>query len=117
VAANPAAPVADQPAQPAANQPLAPSGPSPAEIRTARDRFANLDARADAVTSGVQTIRTQQKAQGLDLRGDILAALNRLNNDMSQSNVALSQNDLATADEYMDRADKELATLEKFLGR
>lgn len=36
---------------------------------------------------------------------------------MSESNLALSQSDVESADTYMDRADKELATLEKFLGR
>jgi serine/threonine-protein kinase len=97
--------------------PPASSGPSAAEIRTARDRYNNLDARADAVKSGIQSLRSQQQAQGYDLRGDILAALSRLNNDMSESNLALSQSDVETADTYMDRADKELATLEKFLGR
>ena len=114
---SPAVTPPDQPAQGASSQPPAPSGPSPADMRASRDRLDNLNARADAVRSGVQSIRSQQQAQGFDLRGDILAALTRLNNDLSESANALSQSDLATADEYMDRADKELATLEKFLGR
>jgi len=97
--------------------PPAPAAPSAAEFRTARDRYADLDARADAAKGGIQSLRSQQQAQGYDLRGDILAALSRLNNDMSESNLALTQNDLETANQYMDRADKELATLEKFLGR
>lgn len=79
--------------------------------------MANLDARADAVKSGVQSLRSQQQAQGYDLRGDILAAMTRLDNDLSESRMALSQSDLSTAGEYMDRADRELTTLEKFLGR
>jgi len=103
--------------EPGPAQPPAPAGPSPAEVRTSRDRLANLDARAQAVKGGVQSIRAQQQAQGLDLRGDILAALSRLNNDLNEASTAQSQNDLTAADEYMDRADKELAILEKFLGR
>lgn len=79
--------------------------------------MANLDARADAVRSGIQSLRAQQQAQGFDLRGDILAAMTRLENDLSESRMAMSESDLSTAGEYMDRADKELATLEKFLGR
>ena len=93
------------------------AGPSPAELRTARDRLANLDARADAVKSGIQSLRSQQQAQGYDLRGDILAAMTRLENDLSESRMAVSQSDLDAAGEYMDRADKELTKLEKFLGR
>ena len=77
----------------------------------------NIEARADAARSGVQSIRTQQQAQGMDLRGDILAAMSRLSNDLREAHAALSQNDLETAEQYMARADKETATLEAFLGR
>ncbi len=117
VAGNPASQPAAQPAQTVPSPPPDAPGPSPAEARAARDRMANLDARADAVKSGVQSLRSQQQAQGYDLRGDILAAMTRLDNDLSESRMALSQSDLSTAGEYMDRADKELTTLEKFLGR
>ncbi len=107
------------PAQPAADTtaPAPPPGPTQEEIRQSRNRFADLDARADAAKTGVQSIRRQQQAQGFDLRGDILAAMNRLDHDMSAANQAMNQNDLASASQYMDSADKELATLESFLGR
>ena len=82
-----------------------------------KDRLSSLDARADSARSGVESIRKQQQAQGLDIRGDILAAMNRLNSDMREAQAALGQNDLKTADEYISRADKETVTLEKFLGR
>jgi serine/threonine-protein kinase len=77
----------------------------------------NLDARADAARSGVQQIRSQQQAQGYDIRGDILAAMNRMNSNIGEANRALEQNNAHDADEYMDRAEKEVSTLEKFLGR
>ncbi|HYK35031.1 serine/threonine protein kinase [Alloacidobacterium sp.] len=105
-------------AQPSASAPVvqaAPAGPSPQEIRDAHDRYANLEARADAARSGVQQLRSQQQAQGFDIRGDILGSLNRMNSSMSEASRALNQNDLQTADSYMDRADTEVATLEKFL--
>jgi serine/threonine-protein kinase len=97
--------------------PPVPAGPSPQEIREVKDRLSNLDARADSARAGVESIRKQQQAQGLDIRGDILAAMNRLNNDMREAQAALGQNDLKSAGEYLDRADRETATLEKFLGR
>ena len=107
-----------QPSAPAASpQPAAPAGPSPQEVRNARDRYSELVARADAAKGGVQTIRSQQQAQGLDLRGDILAAENRMYSDMKEADQALSRNDPATANQYMDRADRELTTLETFLGQ
>lgn len=86
-------------------------------MQKAEDRIADLGARASAAKNGVNSIRRQQQAQGLDLRGDILAAQTRLNNDMNQANQALSRNDPATANQYMDRAERELSTLETFLGQ
>ena len=97
--------------------PEPPPGPSPQEVRQSRNRLSDLDARTGAAKSGVESIRRQQQAQGYDLRGDILAAMGRLDHDMSAANQAMNQNDLATANQYMDSADKELATLETFLGR
>jgi eukaryotic-like serine/threonine-protein kinase len=97
--------------------PVAPTGPSPQEVRHVRDRAANVEARADAVRAGVQSIRSQQQAQGVDIRGDIIAAMNRMDNDLREAQSALNQNDLETANQYLDRADKETAKVESFLGR
>ena len=98
-------------------QPATPSGPSPREMREAHDRFANLEARADAALAGVEQIRSEQRAQGLDIRGDILAGMNRLHHQLDQARQGLAAHDLETANEYMNRADNETAHLEKFLGR
>jgi hypothetical protein len=43
--------------------------------------------------------------------------MNRLNNDLREAHTALSQKDLQAASEYMEQADRETITLEKFLGR
>jgi serine/threonine-protein kinase len=105
------------PAPPAPSLGPAAPGPSPEEIHQAHDRLMNLDARADSARSGVQQIRSQQQAQGLDIRGDILAAMNRMDSDINAANHALGQNDLKAANEYMERAEREARTLESFLGR
>jgi len=97
--------------------PPTPAGPSPQEIREAHDRYSALDARADAARQGVQQIRGQQQAQGLDIRGDILTAMNRMNSNLREANDALGRNDLQAAKDYMDHADHDIATLEAFLGR
>lgn len=86
-------------------------------MREAGDRYANLEAIADAALAGVQQIRSQQQAQGLDIRGDIAAAMTRLQQQLGMAQQALGQRDLLTANEYMNRADEETARLEKFLGR
>jgi serine/threonine protein kinase len=106
----------DAPPSATSEPPPAPAGPSPKEVRDAHDRFMNLDARAGSAESGVQQIRSQQQASGLDLRGDILAAISRMRNDMTQANSAIARKDLEAANDYMERADHEIATLEKFLG-
>jgi eukaryotic-like serine/threonine-protein kinase len=103
--------------QPSATPAAAPPGPSPQQMQEAHDRLDNLGARADAARNGVDSIRRQQQAQGLDLRGDILASMSRLNNDMNSAGQALNRNDPSSANQYMDRAEHELGTLETFLGQ
>jgi eukaryotic-like serine/threonine-protein kinase len=112
----PAAPAATTTVQETA-APAAPAGPSPREMRDAHDRFANLEGRADAALAGVDQIRSQQRQQGLDLRGDIIADMNRLHHQLDMARQALAQKDLETATEYMNRAENDTAKLEKFLGR
>ena len=103
---------------PASNAvPAAPAGPSPQEISQARNRMIDLTARADTARAGVQQIRTQQQAQGLDIRGDVLTSMNRMDSYLAEANRALGQNDLQSADQFMDRAEKEVSTLQTFLGR
>jgi serine/threonine protein kinase len=94
-----------------------PPGPSYKEIAQARERMIQLGAQADAARDGLQQIRNQQQAQGLDLRGDMLASMNRMNAYLNEANNALKQNDLQAANDNMDRAEKEIATLNTFLGR
>ena len=86
-------------------------------MREAHDRFANLEARADAALAGVEQIRSEQRAQGLDMRGDIVAAMNRLHSELNQARQALNEHDLETANDLMKRAEDETGRLEKFLGR
>jgi len=102
----------------AVNQPPAQqSGASSEEIRHARDRYNDLDARADSVRSGIDQLRRQQQAQGYDLRGDMVASLNRMNNSLREADRALNDGNLDIARDYMDRANAEMERLEAFLGR
>jgi serine/threonine-protein kinase len=89
----------------------------PAEVREAQQRWAKLDARAGSAFSGVQRFRSQQQAQGLVIRGDILEAMNRARQFLSQAHSAISSHDLPAATAYMNGADVEITRLEKFLGR
>ena len=107
------------PAAQSTEAPIAPAGPpepSAQQVREARDRMMNMSARADSVRNGVQALRTQQQAQGLDIRGDILTSMNRMNGLLNEAQQSLNAKDLSTANEYMDRAEKEVVKLEAFLG-
>ncbi len=113
------APQTGQPAQEVAPPvaPAPPPGPSPEEVRHARDRFMDLDARSQTVSSELDSLRRQQQAQGYDLRGDMAAAWNRMNNDLREADSAINDHDLDAARDYMDKANEELRKLEGFLGR
>jgi eukaryotic-like serine/threonine-protein kinase len=109
----------DTAAQPPAQTapPAAPAGPSQQEVQQAHHRMIDLEARAGAVNDSINVMRKQQQAQGYDMRGDVVTSMNKMNSYLSEAKSALSQNDLQTANEYMDRAGVEVANLEKFLGR
>ncbi len=97
--------------------PAPPPGPSKEEISQARERMIQLNGEAESIRAGIQQIRSNQQAQGLDMRGDVLASLSRMNSYMSEADHALSQNDIETAQSEMERAEKEIASLKTFLGR
>jgi serine/threonine-protein kinase len=103
--------------EPVHNEPPAPAGPTPEEIRHSRDRFMDLDARAETVRGGVEQLRRQQQAQGFDMRGDVLGEMNRMNSALREADRSINEHDLQAAREYMDKANEELHKLESFLGR
>jgi serine/threonine-protein kinase len=104
-------------ARPAAQDSPEPGALKRAAMRDARDRYANVEARTGAVISGIDTIRSQQQAQGYGLRGNIVAAMNRMRGDMAEARRALNERDPETANEYLERAEGEVEILERFLGR
>jgi flagellin-specific chaperone FliS len=43
--------------------------------------------------------------------------MNRMNSDMRDADSAIGRNDLKAAHDYLQKADREITTLESFLGR
>jgi hypothetical protein len=76
-----------------------------------------LTGRAAAVQTSLNNMRSQQAASGLGMRGDITAAQQRLEIDMSKAQAAMQNHDAKNAKKYLDMAETETTTLEKFLGR
>ncbi|HET7104216.1 MAG TPA: hypothetical protein VFI20_09015 [Terracidiphilus sp.] len=105
-------PIAGTPAPPASPPP-----PTPQQIRQAHIRLSGLASRADAAVAGAQQQRSQRQAPGFENRGDVLAAMNRMNATLGEANRALKQDNLRAANEYMDRAEREISRLESLLNR
>jgi eukaryotic-like serine/threonine-protein kinase len=95
-------------------QPATVAGPSQEEIEQARDRKVQLDSRAAAVSASLENLRRQQEASGYGLRQDIAGAATRMGTYLQAADVDLRNGDVAAAQHDMDRADKEISTLEAF---
>ncbi len=76
-----------------------------------------LGSRAEAVNSSLDNMRQAQATQGLGMRGDIVAAQQRLQSYLGKAQTALHNQDASGAKKYLDLAESQVALLEKFLGR
>ena len=76
-----------------------------------------LASRAGAISTSLQNLQQAQQRSGLGLRGDISSSWKRMEYYMDQAEAAISAKDPALAKENMESAEREIQTLEKFLGR
>jgi outer membrane biosynthesis protein TonB len=103
-------------AQPEVNQPQT-TGPTAEEIHQAQEQKTALDARASAVFSSLESLKRQQEADGVGLRRDMAIAYARMNGFLSSAGADLASGNITAARSHMDQADKEISTLESFLGK
>jgi serine/threonine protein kinase len=80
-------------------------------------RYDDIDSRSSAVSQSLDNLQRQQAASGYSLRGDIVSAQQRMKTDISKAQFAMQKQDTKNAKKYLDMAEAELGTLEKFLGR
>jgi hypothetical protein len=111
---------ASQPAN--ANQPVsanqpANAGPMAEQVEQAHEQMTGLGARASAVSASVEGLKRQQEADGLGLRQDMAAAYARMNSYLHSANDELNSGNITSAQNHMDKADKEISILEHFLGK
>ncbi|HKV23076.1 MAG TPA: serine/threonine-protein kinase [Candidatus Acidoferrum sp.] len=85
-------------------------------VQENEQRFDDMDSRTSAVSQSLDNLQRQQAAAGYGLRGDIVAAQSRLKTDLAKAQAATQKNDAKTAKKYLDMAEAELQTIEKFLG-
>jgi len=88
-----------------------------AEMDELDHQMDQLTSRATAAKDGVENLRRQMSQQGLNLRGDISAAEDRMSTYMGKAQAAFQNQDAKGTRKYMDLAENEVETLEKFLGR
>ncbi len=87
-----------------------------AEAEEAEKRYDDIDSRSTAVTQSLDNLKKQQAAAGYGLRGDIVSAEQRMKTDISKAQAAMQKQDTKGAKKYLDMAEAELSTIEKFLG-
>lgn len=102
---------------PAVLNPSATSAPSTVDLQPLSDRMDQLSGRATAVKATIQNLQQQESSAGSSLRPDILASESRMERYMDEADSALSTRNAASAKHYMDLAEREINSLEGFVGR
>jgi len=87
------------------------------ELEEMERQMDQLASRAGSVHDSLETLRRQQAAQGLGLRGDIASTQERMNTYLGKAQAAMRKEDIRGSKKYMDLAEPEIEKLEKFLGR
>jgi serine/threonine protein kinase len=88
-----------------------------AAVEENEHRYDDIDSRSAAVSQSLDNIQRQQAAAGYGLRGDIVSAQQRMKTDISKAQAAMQKHDTQGAKKYLDMAEAELSTIEKFLGK
>jgi serine/threonine-protein kinase len=86
-------------------------------LREQREFHQMLAARAITVRTGLRTLEESQRAHGMNLRADMREAQSLMDAYLQSATEDLNQGDLAGARENMEKAEREIEKLEKFLGR
>lgn len=82
-----------------------------------RQRLMLMAARVNAVKMSMNNLQRQQAATGLGMRGDMVAAHQRMEFHLDEGERALKGGDAAAAKRSFDAAERELERLEGWLGR
>jgi hypothetical protein len=91
--------------------------PDAAQLEELEHQADQLSGREAAIVASLDSLQRQQNAQGLQLRGDIVAAQARLRTYLGKALAALQAQDLKSAKKYLALAEPEAEKIETFLGR
>ncbi len=99
------------------------SQPSKRALRPDAVQLAELDHEMDQISSreaaanaSLDSLQRAQSDQGLQLRGDVVAAQQRMQTYAAKAQAALQAQDIDKTKKYLDRMETELGKIEKFLG-
>ena len=104
----------EQPAETQAAQ--EPPRPDPAQLAQLDHEIDQMSSRATAVNASLDNLQREQNARGMHLRGDMVAAQQRMQAYLSRAQSALQAQDIEGTKKYLDMAEIELGKIEKFLG-
>ena len=76
-----------------------------------------LGVRAAGIRTSLQRLERSQAASGLGLRGDMQEASNLMTTYLDGANGALNAGDTPQFRIFMDKAERQVEKLEKFLNR
>ena len=102
---------------PAVSEPIRSDDGKAAAIREHRELLMLLDTRANAIKGSLQTLQQQQATSGLNLRGDIVTAQQRMELYLNEAEAAAKSGDPVAMRKNLASAEREIEKLEKFLGR
>ena len=91
--------------------------PDAAQLEELEHQADQLSGREAAIDASLDSLQRQQNAQGLQLRGDIVAAQARMRTYLGKALAALQAQDLKSAKKYLALAEPEAEKIETFLGR
>jgi hypothetical protein len=85
-------------------------------LKQVEEESRQLTTRMASADATIATLKRQQEASGYGLRGDIVAAQERLHGNMQRLASAIQKKDLKAARQYQDLCDHDADAVEKFLG-
>ncbi len=85
-------------------------------MQDAREHNVMLNTRATSVRSSLQAMQRSQASRGLNLRADMQEAAGLMGSYLDAANAAIAAGDLPSAKSFMDKAERQIDKLEKFLG-
>jgi hypothetical protein len=93
-----------------------PPRPDPAQIAELDHEMDQITSREAAASASLDSLQRAQSAQGLQLRGDIVAAQQRMQTYAAKAQSALQAQDIEKTKKYLELMETELGKIEKFLG-